>query len=62
LVPYEYRNKYEKLIPRIKLSKNQEYPTYNENMFKSPDELVPIMDEIYNENDLIANIKNLLYR
>jgi DNA repair exonuclease SbcCD ATPase subunit len=62
LVPYEYRKKYEELIPRIKLSKGYEYPRYNENMYKSPDELVPIMDEIYNENDLIANIKNLLYR
>lgn len=61
LVPYEYRKKYEELIPRIKLSKGYQYPVYNENMFKSPDELVPIMDEIYNENNLIANIKKLLY-
>lgn len=61
LVPYEYRRKFEELIPRIKLSKGYEYPRFSENMFKSPDELVPIMDEIYNENNLIANIKKLIY-
>jgi hypothetical protein len=64
IAPYEYRSKFEKIIPRIQPENKGTYFIFRQlpqDKFKDPDQLVKPLENILNGVDLDKNVKNLLY-
>jgi len=64
IAPYEYRSRFEKIIPRIQPENKGTIFTFRQlpqDKFKDPDQLVKPLENILNGIDLDKNVKNLLY-
>ena len=64
IAPYEYRSRFEKIIPRIQPENKGTYFIFRQlpqDKFKDPDQLVKPLENILNGIDLDKNVKNLLY-
>jgi hypothetical protein len=64
IAPYEYRSRFEKIIPRIQPENKGTYFIFRQlpqDKFKDPDQLVKPLENILNGVDLDKNVKDLLY-